>query len=196
MDRLRSLSPYPPVHALSRIGRSRMSSTTSLMKLSWGVNGMALPKHPQLRTHWFGMTTSMPFSTMVLLPKGSQWSVYHVSQVKNSMSTRVNAVVNRGMRPPTGPRRAAPRQCSPACRAEGPRRPRLEVQCAGLEVLLKLVHEAECVIDLDQTGNDEQGPDQNAAEVGEGEQELSHGVESPSKFREQFHIRCRPLTGD
>ena len=51
---------------------NRINRTTSLMKLSWGVNGMAFPKQPQLRTHWFGISTSMPFSTMVLLPKGSQ----------------------------------------------------------------------------------------------------------------------------
>ena len=58
---------------------------------------MALPKHPQARTHWFAISTSWPeASVIIFVPNGSQFAVYQVSHVKKPIITAVNAEVNFG----------------------------------------------------------------------------------------------------
>ena len=78
---------------------------------------------------------------------------------------------------------------------EGPRCPGLEVEGSRLEILLQLVHEAEGIVDLDQAGNDEQGADEHAADVGDGKQNLAHGGWS-RKVRSDSSRFSAPLTGD
>ena len=181
-ERLRSLSVYPPVQALSRMGRSRMSRTTSLRKLSCGVRGMALPKQPQLSTHWLGISTSMPFSTMVLLPNGSQWSVYHVSQVKNSMRTKVKAVVSRGKAPTSKatPSRTSPMDASmPNSRAHGVQASRLRAPGSKYSSSLYMKPRASLILIRPETTN--KAPTSTRQTLATGSRILRM-VDGPGKF--------------
>ena len=50
---------------------------------------------------------------------------------------------------------------------KGVRCPGLEVQCARLEILFELIHEAHGIVDFDESRDDEEGAHEHAAEVGD-----------------------------